>query len=274
MRTRITFDQVLIGAAVTLVSVALNLAANLLGATPKFWQVLLIGLAAAAALLVAWLRRPTVAVRFGMQIPLHAEDYPLYARRGLIAILPALGHPKSAPGERKLRPALLQAAQEGRYADLDFEHSTFEPLILAAGIHHTRLEHCWLIATGGESGSEAFAPALCEYLRREKGLAKCEFHLETVDLNDDEALLRKVRDRVDRVFKAAAGEYGLPPGEMIADFTNGPRSIAAGMLLGCIDGHRDVQFIGTRYTDGIPTGSLKPMLFRFEAQVIEQANLV
>lgn len=273
MRSRITPDQILLGAAVTLVSVALNLAANLLGATPTGWQVLLIGLAAAAALLVAWFRRPTVAVRFGMQIPLHAEDYPVYARRGLIAMVPALGHPKVPFAERKDRLELLQAAQEGGYADLDFERSTFEPLILAAGIHRSRLEHCWLIATTGEGGSFAFAPALIEYLRREKGLAGCAFHVETVDLNDDEALLRKVRDRVDRVLKSAAAEHGLPPGEIIADFTNGPRSIAAGLLLGCLDGQRDVQFIGTQYTDGIPTGSLKPMLFRFEAQVIEQAKL-
>ena len=52
-----------------------------------------------------------------------------------------------------------------------------------------------------------------------------------------------VRDLIDRIYADAQIRYGLDELEIIADFTGGPKSISAGMILACATTARRLQYI-------------------------------
>jgi len=269
-------DQIAIAVAGFLVGVFSNVIANMIAESSTTIKLVSFGLLILAAV-VLFILRPVIMVRFGMQIPLREKEYARYARKGVIAFVPAHILYKVPREEQKSRQEYLKAAEGKDYLALDFERSSFQPLIEAISLHSARLEHCWLISTSGEHGSRRYVEALIEYLKNEKGLAHCQFHnpdQTMIEPNDDEALIRKVRDIIDQIYRDAKKEHRLEAKDIIADFTNGLRSTSTGMILSCLDGVRDVQFMGSHYDEnGRPTGDLLPMLFKFEAQFINRMEL-
>lgn len=276
MKLRLAPDQFMIILISVIAGILPNVIANVITASSIAVVLISSGFSLTAMLILLWIR-PVFRLRFGLQIPLRTEDYPRYARKGIIAFVPAHILHKVPSEEQKSRQEYLLAAEQGDYKSLDFERSSFQPLVQAIMIHRSSLEHCWLISTGGQNGSRRYTDAFINFLRTEKGLQNCQFHdpnLYMIEPNDDEALIRKVRDMIDLIYRDAKKNYQLDSRNMIADFTNGLRSTSAGMILSCLDGARDVQFIGTHYDDdGKPTGELLPMLFRFEAQFVNRMDL-
>jgi hypothetical protein len=123
-----------------------------------------------------------------------------------------------------------------------------------------------LTTTGREvAGSRPYAPLLAAYLRQQ-GL-KCKFHYGQpycISLDDDALVLSKTYDQVQHIFQQAA-RLGLNPQELVADITTGVRSMTLGMVLACLNGDQDVEFIGTHYdAQGRPVGDLFPIIFSFE----------
>jgi len=196
-----------------------------------------------------------------------------YARRGFVGFVPIFT-PKRGTAADKLPLAERQRLVEALDFDaLQIEQSNLMPTIVAITTHGARLEHCWLLTTGGADtqGSRPYARLLAEYLRREKGLT-CQFHYDsagteqtfTIPLDEDALVLSKTYDIVQSVLGEAV-KLGVPARSMVADITTGFRSMTLGMILACLDRERDVEFIGTRYgPDGMPTGGLFPIIFSFE----------
>ncbi len=86
----------------------------------------------------------------------------------------------------------------------------------------------------------------------------------TIWLDDDALVLGKTYDQMKAVL-AQALRLKLSPAEVVADITTGIRSMALGMVLACLDGEQDVEFVGTRYNErGQPAGELFPIIFSFE----------
>lgn len=195
------------------------------------------------------------------------EEAQQYARRGFIGFVP-LYTPKPGTAAAALSPEERAAGVEA----LDFEglqllESNMQPTIEAILNHGSRLEHCWLLATRSHDGggSIRYANLLVQYLRRQ-GL-RCEFYQGSayaIAMDDDALILSKTYDQVQRVFEQA-GRLGLTSQEIVADITTGVRSMSLGMTLACLDGDKDVEFVGTRYDErGRPAGELFPIIFSFE----------
>jgi hypothetical protein len=204
-------------------------------------------------------------------------DRRTHARRGLIVFV-SLYRPMGKDGSQLPPDEWVKAAQAGDYTALDLPHSNLFPAITSITSHQHRLEHCWLIATAGNSqqpGSVTYAPVLARYLQEEAGLTDCHFYGAesdslAVSLDDDALVASKTRDLVNRIFRQAE-QLGLQDREIAADFTGCPRSMALGMFLACLDRNRDIQFVGTHYDDqGRPTGDLFPVLFAFEPEMITE----
>lgn len=219
---------------------------------------------------IFFLRKPVgveVAIRSPQTIrsPEEAEQY---ARRGFIGFTPLY-----RPNPGTAAAALSAAERAEAVAALDFERLELEasnlyPTIRAITGHASRLEHCWLLATSGRnvSGSLLYAPLLAAYLHQKKGL-KCKFYYGaaySISLDDDALVLSKTYDQVQRVFEQAA-RLGLAPRELVADITTGVRSMTLGMVLACLSGDQDVEFVGSHYDAlGQPAGELFPIIFSFE----------
>lgn len=195
------------------------------------------------------------------------EEAQHYARRGFIGFVP-LYTPKPGTAAAALTPEARSAAVEA----LDFERlqlleSNMQPTIEAILTHTSRLEHCWLLATQNPDGggSIRYANLLVEYLKGRE--LTCQFHQGsdyTIAMDDDALILTKTYDQVRRVFEQA-GRLGLTSRDIVADITTGVRSMSLGMTLACLDGDKDVEFVGTRYDErGRPAGELFPIIFSFE----------
>ena len=209
--------------------------------------------------------KPPVVIR-------RPEEAPAIARRGFVCFVPILRpHPLSAA--RRLTPAQLQTAVK----QLDFqrlppEESNLQTLITAIASHASRLEYCWLLTTAGEqqAGSAPFAPFLAEYLRREKGLGRCKFLYGSsyvISLDDDALILDRSYRQMQAIL-AQTERLGLQSHEIIADITSGTRSMILGLILACLHGDQDVEFIGAHYDEaGNPTGNLFPIIFSFEPRL-------
>ena len=232
----------------------------------------IVGVALIAGLIggIAWLRRPVgveVAIRSPRTIRSTTEAEQ-YARRGFIGFVP-LYRPKSNSLAANLSDAeLAQAVEDRDFGRLQVEASNLQPAIEAIVSHAERLEYCWLLTTTGQevTGSQPNARLLEHYLKQEKGL-RCKFHYGaayTIPLDDDALILSKTYDQVQRILQQAE-RLGLSPQEIVADITSGLRSMSLGMILACLSGDQDVEFIGTRYNArGEPEGELFPIIFSFE----------
>lgn len=219
---------------------------------------------------VLYLRKP-VSVEVLIRTPRTIRspaDAQRYARRGFVGFVP-LYTPKRGMAADALSPEeRLKAAEALEFDRLDVEASNLQPTIEAIVSHADRLEHCWLLATKGSNvpGSLPYARLLAEYLRQRKKM-QCDFHYGeplSISLDDDALVLSKTYDQVRQILKEAELK-GLSAQEVVADMTTGVRSMTLGMVLACLDGDHDVEFVGTRYDErGQPTGKLFPVIFSFE----------
>ncbi|MEM7117794.1 MAG: hypothetical protein AAF614_35515 [Chloroflexota bacterium] len=216
-------------------------------------------------------RRTTVVDRTP-RVLREPKDWWQYAHKGLIVFV-SLYNPFRSPTAKALTiEERLDAAAAGAYEKLDFENSNLKPIITAIDRHGSKLEHCWLVGTtassGEQSSSVTYIPALECYLREQRG-AKCQFHSGesyTVLIDDDAQVTTKTRDLIEKVFQEGRG-LGLAEEEVLADFTAGPRSMVLGLFWACVDGKRDVQFVGSHYDENArPVGDLFPIIFSFDTE--------
>lgn len=242
------------------------------------WLPWILGAAAFLALVGGVLRlRQLPGIEVAIRSPRtirSVEDAQRYARRGFIGFVP-LYRPNAGSEAARLTPEARAAAITDRdYARLQVEQSNLYPTIKAIMSHAGRLEHCWLLATSSNNpsvpGSLPYAFLLAAYLR-EQGL-KCKFHVGRaycVSLDDDVLVLSNTYDQVHQILEQAE-RLELEPQEIVADITTGFRSMTLGMILACLNGDQDVEFVGTRYNDqGFPTGDLFPIIFSFEPALEE-----
>jgi hypothetical protein len=217
-----------------------------------------------------FLRRPPgigVAIRSPRTIR-SSQEAQQYARRGFVGFVPLYTPQPGTPAASLTVEERLAAAEGLDFERLQPEASNLWPTIEAILSHASRLEHCWLLATRGQSvpGSQPYAQFLAQYLHQHKGL-KCKFYygdVYTIGLDDDALILSKTYDQVQAVLRQAV-RLKLSPNEVVADISSGVRSMTLGMVLACLDGDQDVEFVGTRYNDqGQPVGELFPIIFSFE----------
>ncbi len=232
----------------------------------------IIGVAVISGLVtVLFLVRRPVGIEVAIESPRTIrtpEEASYYARRGFIGFVP-LYRPNAGTAAANLSAqARAEAVAARNFELLQVEESNLRPTIEAILSHASRLEYCWLLTTRGQTqpGSSPYVTLLAAYLRECKGL-QCKFiygDAYTISLDDDALVLSKTYDQVQRIF-AQAERLGLAPAELIADITSGFRSMALGMILACLNGDQDVEFVGTRYSDeGQPEGELFPIIFSFE----------
>lgn len=200
-----------------------------------------------------------VSVRLGAPLVLRPDqDSSTEARAGLVALISKY----KLFGKPLPPPEVIQTALKNcDYEPLDLERSNLAPIIQAVTTHRAHLRHCWLIGSEGTKsqdpirqgetlGSVDFIPLLVKYLREKEGI-QCTFWYGkryAVPLDDDSLVYRKTHDLVHRVFRESEG-LNVAPSEMAVDFTGGVRGMSAGALLACLDGERDVEFLGTHYDD-------------------------
>ncbi|VAW32272.1 hypothetical protein MNBD_CHLOROFLEXI01-4966 [hydrothermal vent metagenome] len=216
-------------------------------------------------------RRTTVLDRTPLVLR-EPKDWLPNAHKGLIVFV-SLYNPFKSPTAKALTvEQRLAAAEAGEYEKLDFENSNLMPIITAIDRHGSRLEHCWLIGTTANSGNKrsslTYVPVLEQYLREKRG-AKCQFHSGdqyAVRIDDDAQVTTKTRNLIERIF-TEAHQLGVPEKEILADFTAGPRSMVLGLFWACVDGKRDVQFVGTHYDEEAkPIGEVFPIIFSFDTE--------
>jgi len=217
-----------------------------------------------------FMRRPVgidVAIKCPVTIRTEQESL-AYARRGFICFVPIYTPKRGSPADH-LSAEERQLAIETRNFDLlKLEESNLYPTIKAILTHASRLEYCWVLATIGKTspGSLPFAGLLVDYLTQRYGV-RCRFfygQAYAIPLDEDALVLQKTYRMVKDVL-AEAERMNLDHREVVADFTTGFRSMTLGMILACLDGDQDLEFIGTRYNDlGLQTGDLLPIIFGFE----------
>lgn len=225
--------------------------------------------------LVVTIRRPPgieVAIRSPLTIRTETEARQ-YARRGFVGFVPLYKAKRDTAAAQLTAEARAAAVEAGDFDCLQVEDSNLQPTIEAILRHASRLEHCWLLATDGPAGrgSAPYAPLLARYLREKKGLT-CRFYYGaayTISLDDDALVLSKTYDQVQSILKQAH-RLGLLPREVVADITTGFRSMTLGIVLACLDGDQDLEFVGTHYNQfGQPEGALFPIIFSFEPTLLE-----
>jgi hypothetical protein len=100
-----------------------------------------------------------------------------------------------------------------------------------------------------------------------KGIKHCEFHSEHfvqfVQASDIQQT-KKTRDYVDEIYKIAKSKYKISEDDMAADITGALKFIGLGVTLACLDGHRQIQLIGTNYDPNQKTKGLYPVIYDFE----------
>jgi hypothetical protein len=198
-----------------------------------------------------------------------------YARRGLIVFV-SLFRPQDHSPAAKLKPEQwLEAARAEDFETLNLPDSNLATAITSIVSHHHKLAHCWLVSTsaagGDQLGSHYYAPALVKYLREVEGM-DCQFYYDetlAIPLDDDALVAVKTQDRIEQIFKECEA-LDLTDNDIVADISGCPRSMILGMILACLDGSRDIQFIGTHYDEQArPTGTPFPVLFAFDTEVVD-----
>jgi hypothetical protein len=144
------------------------------------------------------------------------EDEQPIKHRGLI-VLVGIGRPGEDPMRQSAGAAIEYHIATGQEAGL---------------------ETCWLIATGGESGSLPIAYRLQEACRSRN----ITTFIRTVA---DPFSLQETYDVVQRIYTEEVPKAGLSEHEVIADFTGGVKPMSAGMILACGD-HRPMQYMTGR----------------------------
>jgi hypothetical protein len=156
--------------------------------------------------------------------------------RGLI-ILVGPGRPGERPEKQSACPAIEY-------------HLSMEP--------SKGLAVCWLIATGGEKGSQPVAEQLEAYCKNLKIDARVR---RVPDPFSDPYSVQSAYELVDKIYTEEVPEAGLKETEVIADFTGGVRQTSAGMILACGE-RRPMQYMFGRKED---VASM-PILIKFTAR--------
>jgi hypothetical protein len=274
IRKYLGFSQLVTSIASLLFGMTISIASNFLSDQwskflPYFGGATLVALGLS---FWVWLHKPAgmdILIRAPRTVTTEAEAL-RYARRGFISFVPLFtqhGPPSEnlAPDEREL------AIKNLDFEKLHFEKSNLAPTIKAILTHASQLEHCWLLSTTSKNGpgTQKTARLLAEYLKQNYKLS-CQFHYGDdlcVTMDEDTEILQKTYDIVKEIFEKAERSLGILGKEMVVNITTGVRSMTLGMVLACLDGERDIEFIGTKYDDntGKPTGDLLPITFSFEA---------
>lgn len=241
-------------------------------------QSLMILAAIAGIALVAWLASLAIKRPSEMEVLIQApqtirtEYDALYlARQAFVGFVP-LYRPKAHTAASQLSHHQRQEAIEALDFDrLQLEESNLATILAAICAHQSQIKHCWLVATLGQQapGSLPYARLIAEYLRQRKGLT-CQFYFGpeyAVPLADDALVLSKTYALVRQVF-AEAAVLKISRSQLVADITSGIRSMSLGMVLACLDKERDIELIGTRYSnDGLPVGDLTPIIYSFAPEI-------
>jgi len=115
--------------------------------------------------------------------------------------------------------------------------------------------------------SAPYALPLARYLK-DRVAPDCVYHhgpeYSATFRADDLMVCEATKDLTERILSEAESEHELRAPDVACDFSSCPRNMALGMILACLDGRRDVQFVGTDYDEaGNPTGGLFPIVYRF-----------
>jgi hypothetical protein len=240
----------------------------------------IVGIAVVASVLSQILPKKTdLDVVIQSPLTIRSEvDALYYARKGFVGFVP-LYTPKRGTNAAQLSLEERAVAVETLdFARLQLEESNLEPTLKAIVAHASQLRHCWLLSTQGKRamGSLPYAKLIAEYLRQYKGMT-CTFHYGnsyTISLDDDVLVLNKTYNLVRRVFKEAM-QLKIQPRELVADITTGFRSMTLGMILACLSRERDIEFMGTRYTErGETVGDITPMALLHKGGVADGRDMV
>lgn len=140
------------------------------------------------------------------------------------------------------------------------------------------LNHCWLICT---SQTIAAARAIRQRLSEQGHLAHLKLYFEPVDrvpdpdnpanslglilgdakLNDPEYIKRLING-----IYLQAGDLGLSEHEVVADFTGGPKTLTAGIILACIKPGRRMEYFSQLEVDRIAEEDLKEVWLEYGLQ--------
>jgi len=117
-----------------------------------------------------------------------------------------------------------------------------DPMQQSAGIaisyHQPVLQTCWLVATGGETGSLSIAQILADRCKA----AGVQPYVRTVA---DPFNVQESYELVEGIYTQEMPQAGLAEDQVIADFTGGVKPMSAGMILACGD-QRPMQYMTGR----------------------------
>lgn len=148
-----------------------------------------------------------------------------YDRRG------ASPYETLAAARSALEAGPLEAVRDGLLG------STFGPLIAAVEHHRPALKRCWIIATGGPSGTAQYADDAAAILQRvAPGIEITSEHLQ--DASDIPALAHLIGG----IYREAA-HHASVRGRLIADFTSGTAAMSAAMVIATLNEDRDVEYL-------------------------------
>jgi len=268
-RRFITVDRLVPGLVGTLFGILLNVISSMITDHPTIILILVSAVAVGGIVMYFLTPVKRITTVLGSPVALRSSaEYPRYARKGLIAVIPRYIPPaaqKAVPEQERVD--YRRAAADGKWELFEMEGSNFAPIIKSIAVHKSKLKHCWLISTGGRDGSTAYVEILVRYLRENKIVDEAvQFHYGTefqILINkDDTEVVEKTHRMVDDIFGQAA-KLGLTENDVITDITSGPRAIPLGMTLACLDDARDLEHMGTHYKEGLATGEPLPMIFHF-----------
>ena len=261
-----------------LFAIILDLAREYITTTGGPLLTITIVLAGLFSIAAVWMRIQPKPVRATFEAPVTLRqpvDRLTYARKGLIVFV-SLFRPQAHSPAAKLTPEKwLEAARAEDFEILNLPDSNLATAITSIISHRHKLAHCWLVSTsaagGDQLGSHYYVPALVKYLREAEGM-DCRFYYDetlAIPLDDDALVAVKTQDRIEQIFKECEA-LDLTDNDIVADFSGCPRSMALGMVLACLDGNRDIQFIGTHYDEQArPSGAPFPVLFAFDTEVVD-----
>lgn len=224
-----------------------------------------------------WRRAEVLAILRSSKTLLGLSDRKRHGREGLVVFVTLYRPNQSNATAGTTAAEWLEKAARLDYQALDFPNSNFKQPIEALRTHAASLKACWLISTVGKDGendgSRPYVPVFIQYLREELGLRNVRFYHEdhVVSLTVDTEVVPKVKELIETIFsdvRKKGAAVRLTPRQMVTDVTGGTVSMKLGAFLACMDTDRDVQMIGTHYTQaGDPTGELFPMIVGFEPDV-------
>jgi hypothetical protein len=114
----------------------------------------------------------------------------------------------------------------------------------AIDFHRTRLQHCWLIASGGERGSLNRAYELRDYFTARR----ITMHVWQVE---DAMSIQETYRLVDLLYTQQVPAHDLAEHEVIADITGSTKPMTVGMVLAC-GTSRPIQYM-LKQTNNLPS---------------------